>query len=97
MITIRNDAEIGNKRGESVRCNLRLRCAHYREQSRFSCIRKTNKSDIGEQFKLEDFPTFFTVLTILRVHRRLLGRCCKMGIALPAPSAFAENLFLSVF
>src|ERR1700676_4576208 len=90
-----NDAKIWLERGEGIICDFRTRCGNYGNQRGFAGVRKTDKSNIGEQLQFKAKMPLFSGETIFVFARSLMPGLGKMLIAASAASALRDQHALS--
>ena len=97
VVFVTNNAKVRSECSERVVGYFRFGIRDNRKESRFAGIRKANKSNVSEQFKLKNLPAFQSGFTWLSKFRSLMSRRLEMVITLPASATFEEYSGFSVF
>src|SRR2546421_139698 len=91
-----HNANLGMKRGERIRGDLRARLGDRFEKSRFAGVGIADQSNVGDDAQLDQELPLFARLSRLREARSLPRGRDEVAVAQAAASAFAEHELLPV-
>ena len=89
-------AEIGEKGGEVIVCDLRVSLAHDGKQCALAHVGETHEPYIGQKLQLKGDIVALAGQTGLGKARHLTGRCRKVLVAPAAPAAARDGIVFAV-
>src|SRR3989344_202612 len=87
-------SEVWFERGKRIVCSLCVRARECVEQTRFTCVRKTNQTNICHELKLERKITLYPFLSWNKLLGRTIYRTLEMFITVSATATLKQNNFI---
>ena len=96
VVAIGNDAKLGFHCCKRIVGDFGFCSTYSREQSRFTCIWETYKTDIGKHLEFENHTTLYCRLAGLSIARSTVCSAFEMPVTKSAATTFEELHFLTV-